>query len=143
MRGFAWLAMTAILVSIPSYAASWFPLTGAEGIEVHVDANSVAPAGAGLIKAWVRHSYAETQNSRGYPPFSYKSSIQLYLFNCSERTMGTIQDAFYSGESGQGDSVNSNTYSRKNVVFSDVIPGTIGEGTLEFSCGWMKRKNKK
>lgn len=142
MRFFFPLAIFCLLTASPARAVEWWPLIGAEGVDLHVDVDSVVQASPGLVKAWVLHSYAAPQQSLGRPAFSYKSSVQLYFYNCAERTSGVVQETFYADDNRQTP-VNSNSYSRKNLDLDDVVPGSIGEGALEFVCAWNKRGKKK
>jgi len=110
---------------------------------VEIDSDSIVPAGNGVIKAWIMHSFDEARTSKTYPAFQYKSTLQLDVFNCVERTSDTLQEVYYSEANRQGDVIKSNSYSRKGLDFVDVVPGSVGEGQLEFACNVFKRKQKK
>lgn len=138
------ILISVLLLGSPyASAANWTQIDGAQGLEIHVDSKSIAPAGGGLVKAWVRQSHDEVQPSVSYPKFEYKSAILLYLFNCSERTTNIIQENFFNDAYGQGNAVSSRSFPRNNIQMIDVIPGSIGEGILEYVCEASKRKSKK
>ena len=142
MRTLPALILISTLLSSSAHAADWHPLIGAEGLDIHIDLDSVVPTAPGLLKGWVLHTYAESKKSTIYPLFEYKTVIQLYYFNCAERTSGVAQETFYSDDARQIP-VKSNSYSRKNLILDDVVPGSVGEGALEFACAWSKRAKKK
>ena len=132
------------LISIsPAFAAKWYSLDGAKGMEVQIDLNSIVPAGDGLIKAWITHSFDERRASKEYPVFYYQSAVQLEIYDCNQRTADTLQEVFYSDALRSGEVVKTNAYSRKNLKMTDVVPGTIGEGSLEFACAWINSKSGK
>lgn len=133
--------MFAILIS-PARATDWHPLIGAEEVDLHIDLDSIVPLAPGLLKGWVLNTFAGTNKSVGYPVFEYKSAVQLYYFNCAERTSAVAQETFYSDTDRQIP-IRSKSYPRKNLILEDVVPGSIGEGTLEFACAWSKRAKKK
>lgn len=129
--------------SITASAAQWFPLPAAKGIQVEIDLRSIVPAGGGMIKAWTSHSFDENKVAKGYPVIYYRSTAQLELFDCTQRTSDTLQEVLYSEPSRSGEVVQSRTFVRKDLAFSDVVPGSIGEGSLDFACEWIKSKKKK
>src|SRR5438093_1366276 len=124
-------AALGILISNSALAATWYNLPGAAGLVVQIDLESIAPAGDGLIKAWVTHSFVEWQSTRNYPIIQYKSALQLDVYNCAERSSDILQEVFYSDEMRGGNVVRSNSYPRKSLNLTDVVPDSVGEGALK------------
>lgn len=135
-------ALVSVLFCSSACAATWLDLEGAEGFDVQIDVDSIAPVDNSLIKAWVSHSFKEWQMTQEGHIY-YKSALHLAVYDCLHRTAGISQEVFYLGENRLGKVVRSSTYQRQNWGLSDVVPGSVGEGTLDFACKSIASKRKK
>lgn len=143
------IAVTSALIVPCAIASDWVYVAHmSENSTVLIDRQSIRPAGDKL-KAWILYNYSELQKN----PFlsyddtkKYKSTKQLYYFNCRERTSVPVQFAFYDDELGNGKGVYSLSLDPLKVTYSDVIPDTIGESLINLVCKYAPPdapKNKK
>jgi hypothetical protein len=142
MKKIVIVAFTAALCGSAD-AATWVDIGSGDGLIVQIDVDSIAPAGGGLIKAWVMHSFNEWQMTLSGDHKYYKSALQLDIFDCVRRTSDISQEVFYLGQNREGQVVRSSTYPSKSLNLTDVVPGSVGEGALNFACKWAKEKKKR
>ena len=128
----------ALLLAFPwlAHASKWVYLTNSSATaQVWIDLESVAKANGGkAVKAWFLFSDTEEQTQKAYPYKKYKATKQLNYFNCAEKSTAVIQNAFYAGEKGAGEMVDSFSVSPIAAQYNDVIPDTIGELMLKAAC---------
>jgi hypothetical protein len=115
-----------------------------DGGTIAVDTSGIARA-KGLRKAWFKSIYTKDQPiSDGYAKpmsdrFSYRESVELYFFNCAERTMATAQSILRGADSK---TVGTFEQASPFLHYSEVAPETIGEAMLETVCSWKLSTEK-
>lgn len=125
------IMLIALVFSVSyTHASDWSLLDTSDIAQVYLDKSSVARFGK-IRKAWIAYSYkdAETYNGK-----SYKSSKTLGLYSCAERTSGIYQSTSYADEYGKGLVISSWQIPSKDVHFSEVVPDSIGEVTIDAIC---------
>jgi hypothetical protein len=134
------VAIALLFCSTAASASDWHTLEETEKNTIQIDRDSIVPAGGGLKKAWIMVSHVENQSTTGYPVLIYKSTMQLSLLNCEERTMDSLQEILYSDEFRGGKIVRSEAYPRQSLRLVDVVPGSVGEDWLNYACRWKTKK---
>lgn len=115
-------------------ASDWQIISGSEKLNVFVDKSSIARSGK-YKKAWFMYSNSTDQTGLVYTSYKvYRSNKALEYFDCEERTTGQIQSTFYAAEFGAGDALGSMILKLPQVMFSEVVPDTIGETMLNYIC---------
>ncbi len=90
------------LGSLPAAAVEWSAVATTETQTVLVDRDSVH-ASNGDVRAWVIHSYNQTESLGDMYP--HRSKVLLYSFACDKRALGYIQWSMQSGQFGGGQTV--------------------------------------
>lgn len=88
--------------SLPAIAVDWNTVASTESQTVLVDRDSVH-AFNGDVRAWVVHSYSQTESLGDM--FPHRSKVMLYSFECAKRELGYLQWSMQSGEFGGGQTV--------------------------------------
>lgn len=103
------------------------------GVDHFVDRDSIRLR-EGLVSVWTKEEYHSPRSSdnRG-STYSYTSSKMLHLANCQERTKAIVSLTEFSSD---GRSVFSYTVPREQ--FKHVVPGSVGAGTLDFACNFVR-----
>lgn len=130
------------LISGFANAENWQSVSAASGIEVFVDSDSVAEVSKNIRKAWVVHSYDSAQQTIDGTAKKFMSSMTLQRFSCTDRTSGGYHNVLFSEQYRQGAIVDREVIDPKRLRLDDVLPGSIGEDTLNFVCSQKLNKKK-
>jgi len=114
----------------PALSADWRLISAGKGVQIYLDLQSIAPNGP-YWKAWFRWEYAVP---RSITERSARSSKELAVFNCQERTTANAQIVFYEEPAAHGPIVYSDSAELGRLQFSKVKPETIGEAMLTAAC---------
>ncbi len=87
-----------------------------------------------LRRIWLMWAYAKPPDSSP----NAMSALEHNTIDCQAGTMSSTQRVEYAGLFGGGDVVRTFAMSLKDVVSQRVVPGSMGEATLEAVCA-MKR----
>ncbi|MFM0101970.1 hypothetical protein PQR01_00280 [Paraburkholderia rhynchosiae] len=119
----------------PAAAANWVPITNdGKSTWVFVDSSSVQLTGA-HAKAWFLLDYGGTSPVPGAnPPATAMSEKDLDMFNCDERTYGSVQQTYLAEAAGSGKVVLTRSVPPTAVYYTDVVPDSMGEVMLSFVC---------
>lgn len=120
-------------ISLTAEASMWFVFSQQGKSTFLVDTMSIAKRGK-FMKAWFRTDYVVSQTMETYPFKHYQSVMDLYYFNCAERTFATGEEIVYSGASGAGDVVGGYSYPVDKLQFSDAAPDSVAEAMLNYVC---------
>ncbi len=85
-----------------------------------------------IVKIWTMLSHANAVIENGY---QYKSSKNLFVFNCKLDTSELISILKYSGSMGSGKVVFSANWQEKDWEWKPVVPGTYTELHYKIACG--------
>ena len=130
MRSLLFLVLASAISSVA--AAEWTLVGDHPKLRVEVDAQSVTKD-QGFIKAWFKWEYAETQYTNP-DRRAFRSMKELNYFDCGKLRYAIAQRAAYSEPDGRGESVFSSAIPVSKLAFEEVIPDSIGESMLRFTC---------
>jgi hypothetical protein len=123
-----------LTVAAPAAAANWVQVDRTSTAIVLIDTDSIVRRGA-YMQAWFLWDYFEDQQTeRSYPAKVYRSSKELRVFDCAARSTDSLQSVRFSGDTGQGDVVESLAWPVSQKDFRDVVPDSIGEEMLNRVC---------
>lgn len=125
-----YILATLLLISFNCYASDWRVEGGGDGINFLVDYSSIANKGKNK-KVWVSFEYEELE---GKGEHKHDSAKNLWVFNCSEKTVATAQDIAYLGNRV----VKTYNLGRYELVYSDVVPDSYAEAAFEIACNKKK-----
>ena len=135
------LTLGAVFACFPVGAQTWTSAGGNGRALYDGDTSSIAKHRLG-IKMWLRTTYKEPQESTVLHPTkfvkqTYQSTLSLFVFDCSERLMGTLQSLEYSEPDGAGETVSS--WNKPSPTMSDVVPGSFGANWLDAVCARARK----
>ena len=141
MRLIAVLCFGALLGCSPISAQTWASAGENDRAWFDGDTKSISKHRLG-IKMWLRATYREPQESKTLHPTKYvkqmyQSTLSLLVFDCLERTLGTLQVVEYSGPDGAGETVAS--WNRPTPTMTDVVPGSLGSSWLDAACARARK----
>ena len=119
-----------VLSSGPAYA-EWVSVGGYEsqgGYTAYVDPDTIRRKGD-LVKLWRLINFKTTQTVAGDSFLSVKEQTE---FDCTEGRMRGLALAAFSGNSGTGDVVYSQSVEQK---WEPVFPGSVGQDMWKVACG--------
>ena len=126
---------------MPSQAATWVEIGGNDEVAVFIDTDSIRKTG-NRVKTWLKWNWTKAQDIPGsYPPKTYLAEKQLQVSNCQNRTLAVVQGVRYAALDGNW-VVDSYTVDEKIWKFSEVVPETIGETIINFTCKKFDPKRK-
>lgn len=125
-----------VAISTHASAANWFDFGTGSDFGMQLDTQSIAITPNGDRKAWSRWNYDSAKKMNGH---EVRMVLSLEIYRCSERTSATIQQVFYPDYT-QNNSVDQIVLSPSDYKFSDVVPETMGEKSLNFVCSWPVKK---
>lgn len=97
-----------------------------------LDADSIKNRN-GVLTAWLRVSYNSDQT--GVPGETYRSSLQLWAFDCRGERRALLQATGYAGPDATGKAVSTHMYSLDSAnSWQHVAPNSMGEASLKFVC---------
>ncbi|MCX7206244.1 MAG: hypothetical protein NT086_09755 [Proteobacteria bacterium] len=136
------------LLSTQSYSSNWIEVTQSEDKSTFsVDKSSLRKNGHS-VKGWVYGQFSSPHNEHYSTKIfnenintlkTYQSTKELYIWDCSLRKSAITQSIAYMGKNG-GEVVNS--YLFKNPELSDIVPDSIGEALLNYSCAATTHNKK-
>ena len=129
-------AAAGLTLSLNTSAADWKQFSKSDEAFHSVDHDSIAPRGK-YMRAWVMVDYFKPKKLTAYPNKEYLSSKALWAFDCVEKTITSIQDIAYAGDTGVGEIVESTSVDWEKARFRDVVPDSMGEAVMQIVC---KRK---
>ena len=106
--------------------ASEWAVSGLEGNKVFLDKESISH-NKNIVKVWTKSIFPPNKLFDGK---EYNQSKFLLKFNCLNHTVAILQDFLYMNN----ELVEMNNYSKKNIIFTDVIPDSVGDSTYKFVC---------
>jgi hypothetical protein len=116
-----------------SHAADWELVRNNVYFEMSIDKSSLVVKD-GLVRAWVRTSYAEPKKLPGTET-RYQSEMNLRSYNCKDRESVLIQGSLTAGANGVGRTVDSvQSAQTAGAAMDAVVPGSIGEVQLDVVC---------
>jgi hypothetical protein len=98
-------------------------------IEYH-DKSTIRRSGS-LVKMWSLSDNYEIQTVKG---LSFKSTKQLYSYNCDSEMMALVSMALFSGSMGAGTSVHYFTNKESELKWVAIIPESVGEISWKIAC---------
>jgi hypothetical protein len=125
------LLFTALMLVCSVSWAEWEYTDETEGrIEFH-DKSTIRHSGS-LVKMWSLSDNYETQTVKG---LSFKSTKQLYSYNCDLEMKALVSMALFSGSMGTGTSVHTFTNKDNELKWIAIVPGSVGEISWKIACG--------
>ena len=125
------IALIALALFAGQASAKWEFINIGNGMVKYVDKSTIWNQGA-YVAMWEMTDYTNKQLTDD--GINFLSNKSLYLYNCRERTMGVKSIVYYGKNTGDGNPVYSFSIQPRDVVFVDVIPGSIGETFLVIAC---------
>jgi hypothetical protein len=118
-------------------ADSWVKLVGNQDrMEIALDTDSIHTSG-NIVEGWELFNFDKPDLFQGKAAYSVK---YFYYRNCAERTAALAHGLFYGRPDGKGAVISDNGVSE--IVYMDVIPGTVGAKSLDFVCSYAKKNNR-
>lgn len=112
--------------------AGWVPVTqDNEGVISYYRAKDVRRSGD-LVTLWILDNHPKDTYVPNTGIGTFRSSIQRMEVNCRERSLRTVQAAFYAGSSGEGKFVGSP--STRGSTHHYAVPGSSGEMIVDRAC---------
>lgn len=132
------------------FAANWKTLSQENNNITMIDTSSIL-YNQNIVKAWflsnVNIDECIKSKSEGSLNTFYICEIlsrkQLLYFNCTNKTFYLARVINYSEPNGKGNIVYDDNLTEIDNAFNDVVPDTISETMLNFSCNYIKLKDKK
>lgn len=133
--------VAALLALSPVAAQTWATAGENDRAQFDADLSSIAKHRIG-VKVWLRANYKEPQESATLHPTkfvrqTFQSTMTLYVFDCSERLMGTLQYVEYSATDGAGETIVNKALA--SPPMSDVVPGSMGASWLDGTCARARK----
>lgn len=116
-------------------SASWagWEMTGeADGLTHYHDKSTIQINGV-TAQMWAMYDFPEVQTNADGD--SYKSVKSLLAFNCKYETLTMTSVLQYSGPSGTGDVVLSDTFKESEWVWDRIVPNTLVKIESDIACG--------
>ncbi len=127
----------AILLTVISTSATaeWTLLgstgTGTNDLEGYFDYSTIRKSGS-MVKIWGMRNYRTVQvvlDKR------FLSAAIQWEYNCKVETSRVLAFAYYSGNMGKGQMVESNTDAGNTTTHAPIIPNTASKNEWEIACG--------
>jgi hypothetical protein len=117
------------------YSLSWagWEYTGKtnEAFVFH-DKSTIRRNGA-FVQMWVLTDYFEVQTGGGLVP--YKSTKELWKYNCNDETLAAVSLIHFSESEGMGSVSYNKTYKERELDWISVAPGSGAEAHWKIACG--------
>lgn len=124
-------------ISTVTSASTWVVVFEGPAATAWVDTDTIRRKGS-KIKTWVKIQFpTPTPIYKDKPTPTFRFARQLYELNCQNRTTATIQTHRYLLEASPP--VDSDITPENLLSHKDVVPDTIGESVLDFSCKFRSR----
>ena len=123
------------IVLLMACSASWvgWEMTGeADGLTHYHDKSTIQINGV-TAQMWTMYDFPEVQTNADGD--SYKSVKSLLAFNCKYETLTMTSVLQYSGPSGTGDVVLSDTFKESEWVWDRIVPNTLVKIESDIACG--------
>ena len=124
-----------------SFASNWSKFQETDDAKVYMDLDSIAARGS-VLKVWSRWDFSKPQQTNSYPPKSFLSSKFLYYVNCAQKTSALIQLVNFTEAGGLGSVVESKSIEVSAAKFTDIVPDSIGETLLIYTCNWYRAQRQ-
>jgi hypothetical protein len=96
------------------------------------DKSTIRQNGA-FVQMWSLTDYFEVQTGDGTVPF--KSTKELWKYNCNDETLTVLSLIHYSKSEGVGSVTYNKTYKDFELHWVPVVPGTVGKTVWRIACG--------
>jgi hypothetical protein len=123
------------LVLLMSCSASWagWELTGKADDLTHYHDKSTIQINDLTAQMWVMYDFPGVQtNTDGG---RYKSAKSLLAFNCKYETLTMVSVIQYSGPTGTGEVVLSDTFNESEWIWDRIVPNTLVKTEWDIACG--------
>ncbi|MES1982369.1 MAG: surface-adhesin E family protein [Pseudomonadota bacterium] len=125
------------LAATNAQADNWVKIVGNQDqIAISMNTDSIHTSG-GIVEGWELFNFEKPDLFQGKAAYSVK---YFYYRNCSDRTAALAHGLFYGRRNGEGAVISDNLASE--VFYMDVIPGTVGDKTLDFVCTYARNNNR-
>jgi hypothetical protein len=105
-----------------------------------LDVNSIKNRN-GTLTAWLRVSYSSDQT--GVPGETYRSSLQLWAFDCRGERRALMQATGYDGPDATGKAVATHIFTLdSNNSWQHVEPNSVGEASLKLVCTHLPSESR-
>jgi hypothetical protein len=118
-----------------SCSVSWagWELTGKEDDLTHYHDKSTIKINDLTAQMWVMYDFPEVRtNTDGG---RYKSAKSLLAFNCKYETLAMVSVIQYSGSTGTGEVVLSDTFNESEWIWDRIVPNTLVKTEWDIACG--------
>lgn len=126
-----YLALSLFLVCTPTFASDdWFLMGNTKESKYYINMPSISETreyGKTIVKSWIKIQIFNDLTKDGLSVGDY--TLMLYQVNCNENTIGVKTSTSYKDGKPYGSQINK-TY----VQMNDVIPESIGQSILAYSC---------
>lgn len=110
----------------------WVVVSGAEGVTIEVNFSRLTRDSNGIIRGWERRQHTTPQRSENGK--TYISTMVQAHYDCDGRRSKLLQGVSYDR---RGNVVTSWTLPVYSHEWHDVVPESIGEGTLNAVCAYF------
>lgn len=131
------IVCTLLLSTSNSFADDWFKINETDESRFYINIPSISETnylGKNVVKAWIKDLIYNDLTKDGLSVGDY--TMTLSYSNCDDKTVGIKSQTQYKAGKVFGNQIN-NSY----VTMKDVIPNTIGESILAYSCEGLRLKN--
>lgn len=111
--------------------ASWEQVQYSNEVIVYVDKTTKRKKGSS-VEMWVLWNFLETQVSDAGK--KYLSQKNYFTHDCRNDSYALISLAKYSDLNGDGVAVSVENFPKNQLMFFQVVPGSIAEATLKIAC---------
>lgn len=133
------IALLALTLALPTFAAEWVLLTTADDSKTFVDMDSIRKTDDGTVKMWIKAVYENRRALDSSVPTKYfRSTLSLALINCAAETSMYGQGIWYEGNDGDGAIVMTHDWANEPVNYRSAPPGTLGAAEMRWGCAWKK-----
>ena len=123
------------LILLMSCSVSWadWEMTGKEDDLIHYHDKSTIKINDLTAQMSVMYDFPEVQtNTDGG---RYKSAKSLLAFNCKYETLTMVSVIQYSGPTGTGEVVLSDTFQESEWIWDRIVPNTLVKTEWDIACG--------
>ncbi|MBJ8506551.1 hypothetical protein I6M96_16295 [Acinetobacter seifertii] len=131
------IACAFLVIATHSLANDWYKINETDESKYYINLPSISETniyGRKVVKAWVKDLIYNDLTKDGLSVGDY--TMSLFYSNCDDSTLGIKSLTQYKNGKVFGNQLN-NSY----VNMKDVIPNSIGESILNYSCEGMRLKN--
>jgi hypothetical protein len=125
------IIFAALMMICSASWAAWEFSTAADNFAEYYDKSTIKKKGA-ITKMWIMRDYLTEQNFSENK--TYKSSKQLYAFDCKEDKLAGISISRYSGSQGEGSVVLTYTRKESELEWHPIVPGSTDAINLKIAC---------